>query len=429
MKKQIIIFIINYARVPLLAVLLITNCISQWVQQTSGVTAPLYNVQFVNRWTGWVTGGNSTILKTTNSGQSWLNQSIDLLYPKNLYGLSMVDENTGYIAGWFETILKTTTSGNNWLIISNRPSNTGNSNNAVSFINAQTGWICSFLGRVLKTTNGGTSWDTLNTGSTGPLRDIQFLNSQTGWLCGDVGNLKKSTDSGNNWLPMPILSMSNLTSLHFINLSTGWVVSEQSKYVFRTTNSGVKWDTVAQIPSGSTEYLYSVYFTNSLMGWIGGSNTRLFKTTNGGFNWVQQLIPTGMFIDNMSFVNDSVGWAVGGPGVIINTTTGGQPIAVKNEGSNVPTGFKLYQNYPNPFNSQTNIKFEIPSFSKGKELTVNIIVYDILGREVETIVYEKLHSGVYSVNFDASGLSSGVYLYCLNLNNVRIDTKKLILSK
>jgi len=169
--------------------LLSVNCYSQWVQQTSGVTTPLYNVEFVNQYTGWVTGNSSVILKTTNGGVNWFSQSIDLGYPKALRGLDMLDANTGYIAGSFETILKTTNGGDNWLIISNIPTNDGNSNEGVSFINTHTGWVCAFIGRVLRTTNGGISWDTAYTGTGGPLRDIQFLNAQTGWACGEGGFL------------------------------------------------------------------------------------------------------------------------------------------------------------------------------------------------------------------------------------------------
>ncbi|MGH2575394.1 MAG: YCF48-related protein, partial [Ignavibacteria bacterium] len=82
-------------------ILLITHCSllignSQWVLQNSGVTSHLYNVQFVNRYTGWVIGANSTILKTTNSGNNWIQQSVTLSGPKNLYGLSMVSPDTGY---------------------------------------------------------------------------------------------------------------------------------------------------------------------------------------------------------------------------------------------------------------------------------------------------------------------------------------------
>jgi len=397
---------------------------AQWVQQESGVTTPLYNVQFVNRLTGWVTGSNSVILKTTNGGANWFSQTIDLVYPKRLYGLCMVNETTGYIAGGFETILKTTNSGINWNIISNIPTNDGNSNNAVSFINTETGWICSFLGRVLKTTNGGVFWDTSNVGNTGPLLDIQFLNSQTGWVCGDVGNLNKSTNGGINWISQPLLTTSNLTGLHFINVNTGWVVSEQTNYVFRTIDAGSRWDTLAQLPVGMNNFLYSVFFNNFSTGWIGGTNTRLYKTSNGGYNWIQQVIPTPMYMSNMSFYNDTIGWIAGGnQGKIIHTSNGGTHVAVEPLSNITPLSFNLNQNYPNPFNPNTTIEFELPI-----EDNIKILVHDILGRVINTIIENRLKAGKHKVDFDAAALSSGVYFYTLYHTYGKI-TKKMILNR
>lgn len=397
---------------------------AQWVQQASGVTTPLYNVEFVNRYTGWVTGNSSVILKTTNGGVNWFQQTIDLGYPKLLYGLDMLDENTGYIAGSFETILKTTNGGSNWLIISNIPTNDGNSNEAVSFINAQTGWICAFLGRVLRTTNGGINWDTAYTGTGGPLRDIQFLNAQTGWVCGDVGTIHKSTNGGINWSYAGLLTGANFPGLHFINIDTGWVVSEQSNLVFRTTNSGVNWDTIAVLPGGSLQYSYTIYFSSALIGYIGGTYGRLFNTTNGGFNWAQQIAPLPMFISNFSFFNDSTGWAVGGGGGIIHTTNGGTYVEVAKISSQTPTKFQLFQNFPNPFNSTTNFQFNVSELSD-----ITIKLFDILGIEVKILLNQKLNPGTYKLQMDFNELASGTYFYSLIADGKLIETIKLILIK
>lgn len=396
---------------------------SQWARQLSGVTTPLLNVQFVNRFTGWATGSSSVILKTTDGGASWISQSINLGYPKSLYGLSMVDENTGYVAGWFETILKTTNGGTNWQIISNIPSNNGNSNNGVSFINSHTGWICSALGRVLKTTNGGNSWDTANVGNDGPLRDIQFLNQQTGWVCGDGGNLRKSTNGGVNWFGFQLLTTANLTGLDFINPDTGWVVSEQDNFIFRTTD-GDDWDTIAQLPGGNLQYSYTIYFTSALTGYIGGTFTRLFKTVNGGFNWYRDSISNLGFINNFSFYNDSIGWAVGGGGLIIHTTNGGLIVPVTGNYEEAPQKYILYQNYPNPFNSQTKI-----SFNLSQKSLAELKLYSIIGEELFIIAKGLYNSGSYEVSFDAGNLSSGVYFYTLKIDGLNINTKRMILIK
>lgn len=86
----------------------------------------------------------------------------------------------------------------------------------------------------------------------------------------------------------------------------------------------------------------------------------------------------------------------------------------------IPTVFKLEQNYPNPFNPSTKIKFAVPEKSN-----VLIKVYDILGSEVATLVNEEMDAGWYENNFNAVGLSSGVYLFRMEAGNF-ISTKKMI---
>ncbi|HLG31885.1 MAG TPA: T9SS type A sorting domain-containing protein [Ignavibacteriaceae bacterium] len=83
----------------------------------------------------------------------------------------------------------------------------------------------------------------------------------------------------------------------------------------------------------------------------------------------------------------------------------------------------LYQNFPNPFNPSTNIKFEIP-----KSSLVNVRVYDVLGREVITLVNEEKSTGSYEVVFDGNDLKSGIYIYKLQAGNY-FESKKMILLK
>ncbi|MDI6804576.1 MAG: M4 family metallopeptidase [Bacteroidota bacterium] len=91
--------------------------------------------------------------------------------------------------------------------------------------------------------------------------------------------------------------------------------------------------------------------------------------------------------------------------------------------SRIPPKFELAQNYPNPFNPTTNFGFRIPDFG-----FVSLKVYDVFGKEVTTLVNEVKHPGEYSVQWDASSIASGVYLYRLQCNNFT-ETKKLLLMK
>ena len=89
----------------------------------------------------------------------------------------------------------------------------------------------------------------------------------------------------------------------------------------------------------------------------------------------------------------------------------------------VPLTYRLQQNFPNPFNPSTTIQYSIPHRSN-----VVIKVYDILGNEVKTLVNEEKDQGVYTINFDANNLASGLYLYRIQAGSF-IDTKKMILLK
>ncbi|UCH65223.1 MAG: T9SS type A sorting domain-containing protein [Ignavibacterium sp.] len=88
-----------------------------------------------------------------------------------------------------------------------------------------------------------------------------------------------------------------------------------------------------------------------------------------------------------------------------------------------PLNFKLFQNHPNPFNPSTSINFQIQETG-----LVSLIVYDILGNKITTLLSEKKEPGYYTVNYDASNLSSGTYIYQLRMGSL-VETKKLILIK
>ena len=88
-----------------------------------------------------------------------------------------------------------------------------------------------------------------------------------------------------------------------------------------------------------------------------------------------------------------------------------------------PKSYAMYQNYPNPFNPTTVIMYQLPTNS-----FVTLKVYDIIGREVSTLVNEQKSMGQYEVTFDGSNLASGVYFYRLQAGSF-VQTKKLVLLK
>ena len=101
----------------------------------------------------------------------------------------------------------------------------------------------------------------------------------------------------------------------------------------------------------------------------------------------------------------------------------GNPIGIKIISSEIPKQYSLSQNYPNPFNPATNIRFSIPVSGN-----VKLTVFDMLGREVETLVNENLSAGTFNADWDASKYSSGVYFYKFETAEFS-EIKKMVLVK
>jgi hypothetical protein len=128
----------------------------------------------------------------------------------------------------------------------------------------------------------------------------------------------------------------------------------------------------------------------------------------------------GVGLREVDYLGGALDWTVSAQHSLLSssiTSVAGRPPSAE------PTAFRLYQNYPNPFNPVTNFKFTIVN----SQLTI-LKVYDVLGREVATLVNEVKQPGAYAVQWDASGVASGVYFYRLQAGGF-VQTKKLLLLK
>jgi hypothetical protein len=111
--------------------------------------------------------------------------------------------------------------------------------------------------------------------------------------------------------------------------------------------------------------------------------------------------------------------------VVVNAVCAAELQSIFTDGqessSRLPFAFSLHQNYPNPFNPTTTIRYDLPSSG-----FVSLKVFDILGREVRTLISEVQDAGFKSVELDASGLSSGVYFYKIQAGNFSASRKMLV---
>lgn len=194
----------------------------------------------------------------------------------------------------------------------------------------------------------------------------------------------------------------------------------------------------------SVERVYNTVAQNSI-------NGRIFKFADGGLNnvnvyaklnnsFVRCTISDGLGIyhlvslpsGNVMVIVDRIGYKPDSALVNVNSNSQIDSInfylnpvyvGIKYEGNNVPLTPMLYQNYPNPFNATTNIRYAIH-----KDGYVRIVIYDLLGREVKVLVNESVRAGTYNVQFDISGLASGVYFYRMSFENFS-DVKRMVLVK
>lgn len=159
-------------------------------------------------------------------------------------------------------------------------------------------------------------WYEQNSGTLSQLRDISFINNTTGFMVGNNIRLK-TTNGGINW--QVISNIDGGLAVKFFDQNTGYVVEDG---VYKTTDGGLNW---VHIIGGEKQTLY---FNNVYTGYVGGRNSSIAKTTDGGQTFVSQTLPLATVdVNSIFFVNDLTGFVCGGYpntyGVIFKTTNGG----------------------------------------------------------------------------------------------------------
>jgi hypothetical protein len=156
---------------------------------------------------------------------------------------------------------------------------------------------------------------------------------------------------------------------------------------------------------------------------MSSDNGKHWEDINTGFpNFsFNNIVPSSLLIKTLFVSGNYLFAGTNGIGVWRRPLSEITGVKVKSDG--VPKKYMLEQNYPNPFNPSTTITFSIPSKS-----FVTLKVFDILGREVVSIVSEEMSAGIYSKQWNAANVSSGIYFYRLQVGTFS-DTKKLVLIK
>ncbi len=395
---------------------------SGWIQVTDPISnLDIMAIQFTSANTGYASGSYNTqypgaFLRTTNAGMNW---QVTQFLTHSADDLCFLDDNTGYLIGWSTVTLnsfvfKTTNGGVNWVCKDSLQS----SFFKIKFYDYNTGFIAAKNNAGYKTTNGGDNWLSQTGAVWHEPTTLCCIDANTWLVSSGLSIISKTTNGGINWSILDFASIGmETTAMYFINHTTGFCATWYGK-IFKTTNTGNNWFQISTIDT-FTSY-GNMMFLNDNIGYISGAG--IYKTTNGGYNWSNQVINPITTIRSLYFINSNTGYAGGINGIIFKTTTGGS-VSVANISNEIPDKYSLSQNYPNPFNPSTTIRYALPRTG-----VVRLAVYDVMGREIEMLVNKRQAAGSYEAAFDGSRFASGVYFYRLTTEGYG-ETRKMLLIR
>ena len=356
----------------------------------------------------------------------------------------------GYTMG---RIYKSTDDGNTFTNISSGFPD-GRPNLAVDFTSGSAGnrtlYATSFSNGVYKSTNSGSTWTAINNGLGGDAQGAWLIkinpnNNAELYLginnFGGGGALYKSTNSGASWTILNSFPAFDVLSLEFDKVNNIIYCGATENYdwsinggLFKSADNGTTWTQISNLPrvaditinpdNPNTLFIASQPWYSV---WKPDVNIGILKSTDAGNTWqniTKNLNHAFVLFAKLNPNNTSqlfVG--TGGGGLWMNDNATG----IDETTDAIPTHFYISQNYPNPFNPSTIIEYSIPAVETRHTLYVQLRIYDILGREIMTLVNEQQKPGYYKINFDASSLTSGVYFYRLSTNSGFVQTKKMLL--
>ncbi|PIU58307.1 MAG: hypothetical protein COS89_01055 [Deltaproteobacteria bacterium CG07_land_8_20_14_0_80_38_7] len=312
--------------------------INGWTKIKSGISARLYDVDFVDEYYGWVVGDSGLILNSEDGDEKWDNQ----ISPVNetLFAVDFVDKNNGWICGRY-SILKTIDGGKNWELRYNDDLGSGRFRD-IKYLDKNTGFAVggrgSFgsIGVLLKTEDGGETWQQGSLNRLPTLTHISIVNEQNIWICGFGGTILSTTDIGLTWTKrnLNISPSPSLTTIQFVDQYNGWVGSRDDWLgFFRTTDGGNTWIQRSK-ESLSIFGVHTFFFIDALNGWLGtfpgARHYAIAQTTDGGQTW--EFLPEDMNVYNITsfcFINKDLGWAVGLE--LVNTNAEGVILLYENK--------------------------------------------------------------------------------------------------
>jgi len=393
--------------------------------------ASLRGVTFKDKSIGFIYGkqfmenpleDKAILMRTHDRGRNW--ERITLSELSDIFLIKHYDNNLWAASG--TSLFHSIDDGNSWEMIMDVSINGDENLRDVHLFDNQ--HIVFLAGRrVYQSNDGGMNWIFSNE------FEVQFLKKfikitdekwivlgHGGW---DEGNFI-TYDAGKTWSKLN----SHFTAMQFIDENIGYAIDSA---LYKSSDGGISWQNINPSVKNISYWVSELFFANENVGWI-NSGDYLYSTKDGGINWnkehgIKDL--STLYGAALDILSENEIWAVGKNGHIYRLFN--DATIINRNMLNLSHEFILNQNYPNPFNPTTKISFTIPYVEDALNASstyVRLVIYDILGREISTLINKENLNGHNEVEFDASHLSSGVYFYRLIFGEYSI-TKKMLLIK
>jgi subtilisin family serine protease len=419
-----------------------------WIEQArlSQISTEFHAIKLVNRNVAWACADGGVVARSLDGGRTWTRVSAPT--SNNLYCINALNENVAIVGDGPDAgparLYRTTNGGQSWQVVNE----SGSFWNVIHFFDAQNGIaqsdpVSPTSGFILvRTADGGATWTPIaqqvaaGNGEFGLVGSMQFVGN-AGWFGTNQGRVFRSTDAGNTWSSTTAAGNNDwLLVVSFASPNTGvvggYTLQNQqiaNSVLRRTTDGGQTWGATAT-PS-ALAFFGGTGVSELGHLWLSAFSAQgpnIFTSRDAGATWLRHnSTPLTEAVVSFSFlvVADSVfGLAITGEGQVLRYAQPARAASIVREMEGArPQTYLLEQNYPNPFNPTTTIVYQLPVASD-----VSLKVYDVLGREVATLLRGRQNAGRYQVQFNAERLSSGLYFYQLQAGSFT-QTRKMMLIK
>lgn len=401
---------------------------AQWKEYESGTDETLNFIVFVDSLNGWITGYNSTLLRTNDGGNNWSKIEISDSF-KNFWKIQFVDDQTGYILANKNAFLKTTDGGENWNYIE---INIGYDIWDFDFISANKGWIVggedwlqdqnidtSFIA---STNDGGLNWSLQYEDKGFNIHGITFYDSSFGVAFGSFHfdayegtNYFISENGGDDWE----WRSKGIKQIYELAIIQPEIIHYGFEYSIDSCRSWIgEWDPTYWSRSITDLYLDANNTLYLLNGGSGDGGVVSYRK-DYEIEW-KEIITPDIFPKAIGSNKTGVIWCIGNEGEIFSYNT--LITSVKNN-NNKQFTLSLNQNYPNPFNSSTKISYSLPRAGR-----VRVSIFNLIGEQKDVLINQFQNAGIHNLHYNSKKISSGVYLVRLEFEK-RVAYKKIIVLK